>query len=152
MGHRLRPLGHLTHHGQDGAFPGRFGSGIVGEGGAHLQGVSQRSGIHHLGLTQGNAKATPDLGQDHAGIATRAVHRAFGKAPRQRANVGFIQLGDLRVGALHGQQHVDSGIAIGHGEDVELVHNLVVLLQPGHAGQEQLLELAAIQSETHVLR
>ena len=51
---------------------------------------------------------------------------------------------DLVPRALHGEQHVGAGVAIGHGEDIEGVDGELMILQPGQAGLDQPLESLSI--------
>jgi hypothetical protein len=46
------------------------------------------------------------------------------------ATAGFIH------GCPHGQEHVDAGVTIGHGEDVKRVNRLCAALQPQGTGAE----------------
>jgi hypothetical protein len=62
----------------------------------------------------------------------------------------IVQLGDLGVGALHGEQHVDARVAIRHRKTVELVDNLIMQLQPGHAASS--MDLNWRPSREHIGR
>jgi hypothetical protein len=90
-------------------------------------------------------KAAQDLRQDHARVPActhqRAVGRGLGNLSSTLQAFGW----DLLVGGPHGKQHVRACVAIGHREHVQGVDDLVMAIEPGHAGQEQIAQHHAIQ-------
>ena len=65
--------------------------------------------------------------------------------PGDLADSVGVGRGDLMQRRLHGQQHVGAGVAIGHGENVERVDDIVVRVEPTQAGVEQLAKRSAIE-------
>ncbi len=63
---------------------------------------------------------------------------------RHLAKVLFRRPIDLIKSRLHGQHHVGAGVAIGDGEDIKRVDDLLVGAQPGQAGFDQAFERTTI--------
>ena len=54
---------------------------------------------------------------------------------------------DFAPGALHGQEHIRAGVAIGHGENVEGIDARLVVAQPQQAGLHQPLQTLPVHIE-----
>ena len=74
------------------------------------------------GLGGDVGQAAQDLRQDHPGVAARALQRAVGQGRGHVCHVtapcGRVCLRPCRA---HREQHVDSGVGVGDGEDVQPV-------------------------------
>ncbi len=136
-------FGGFAGHGQNRAF-NRALHGFVG----HFDRLTHRGDkqrrVEFAPALHGLGEAAQKLRQDRAGIAPRSHDRAVGQFIRDHTHVRRVVVGDLFIGRAHGQQHIRAGIAIGHREDIKLVHRLMVLIQPGQPGSGQALEKRAV--------
>ena len=113
---------HVADDGEDGALD-RLAHGLEG----HLHAVAQGRG--HVGRGHGVMRGDEALGQaaqnlarNDAGVAARAHERAVRDG---LGHIGHRGVGGQRLDLLHDgpqrERHVGAGVAVGHGEDVELV-------------------------------
>ena len=108
--------------GEDGAFD-RLGNSMVGRfhAGAHSRRESIRIGLFQAFKAFGHAGEDP--GKDDAGIAPGPEKHA------PRDGTGHLgQLVSCGMGAgFHGHEHIVARIAVGDGEDVQVIDGLPVL-------------------------
>ena len=103
--------------------------------------------VHQLALAAREllGRAAHDLGEDHAAVAAGAEQRGPGNRrhdlvaalPVERPAVHLVEL--VEHGA-HGQRHVVPGVAVGHGEHVEVVDLLPAVLQLGERSRDYAAE------------
>ena len=105
---------------------------------AHRGGIELRVGL--LDALEPLCKAAEEQREDDARVAARAAEHGRGRAVRRRAEGGEALLGELRRRGAHGQAHVGAGIAVRHGEDVQLVDELPVLFEGGVCAEDDILE------------
>ena len=128
-------VGHLTEDGQHRPL-GRFAHRLVGGVGGAGEGGSDQHRVDQLArpARQLLGRAADDLAEDDTGVAARAHQRR----PRQRLDqLGAAGLVDreavepvqLLHHGEHRHRHVVAGVAVGDGEDVEVVDLLAPRLQ-----------------------
>src|SRR5574341_58986 len=96
--------------------------------------------IPSLVATTPSGEPSPQLRQDHPGVASCSHQRPIVNSLCHAAQVRLIRPGDLLVRAPHRQQHVRPGVAVRYRKHVQRVHLLVVPFQPGQPCRCQLLE------------
>jgi len=131
LGHAVRHRPHRGEHRALGGVAHRLVGGVrsAGEGGRHEHGVDQLSRARHeLGRC-----AAHDLRQDHAAVAASAQQGGAGHGVDDRVAADHVDR--LAVHAVelvehgaHRHRHVVAGVAVGNGEDVEVVDLLAPCL------------------------
>jgi len=107
--------------------------------------VGQVGGFESVFAVETIGQAANNLGKDNPAIAPRPHKGAIGQAFTDmlggifRFSAGF-QFFD---GGFHSPAHVRAGIPIRHGEDIEGIDSLGVLLQPAGAGEKGLAQISA---------
>ena len=140
---------HLAHDGEDRALGRVAHRGVGAVGGACQRRADQRR-VDQLArpAEQLLGGAADQLREDHAAVAARAQQRrardrlddlvAPDLVDRAVAAGGeAVELGEHR---LHRQDHVVAGVAVGDGEDVEVVDLLAARLQMGERPGDEVAE------------
>ena len=142
-------LAHEAHDGKDGAFLGD-GDGVIGNFGALFHRLGKSAGIHFgLADAEHRADAAEDLRKDDARVAARAAQRPLRDAVAHfHKGIGRGR-GKLLDRRLHGEGHIRTRIAVGHGEDVERVYLRPVIFQHFRADQNHLSERRTVDRFLH---
>ena len=141
-------VGGNAGHGQDRALR-RLHHGLVGRLDAAAQGHRQllaRAGLYAL---QGLGEAAEQQREDDAGIAARAAQHGRSRdigGLRQRDAARLAQIG-CRCVQRHA--HVRAGVAVGDGEDVQLVDLLFVDLDGGSGAEDHFLKGRSVNGLPH---
>ena len=115
-------LGSQAGDGQNGALGGLH-NGFVSSLNAHLQGVGQVFGAGLILALQGLGEATEQQAGNDAGVAAGAAqHGGSSGLAGFGHGAGVGQSLQLAAGGADGHAHVCAGVAIGHRENVQLVH------------------------------
>ena len=131
-------VGHLAHDGQDRALGG-LAHGVVGAvGGARHRGADQHR-VDELARARRELlrRAADQLREDHAGVAARAEQRRAGDGVDDLLAADLVDLPgggeavELVEHRAHRERHVVARVAVGDGEDVEVVDLLAACLQFG---------------------
>ena len=135
------PFGSDSGHGEDSAFRGLHYS-LVGLVHAQLQRGHQVFGGDLLLALQALGDAPEQQGQNDAGVAPGAPQHGGSRLFRCLGSVGRVVqlLHFLRRGA-NGHGHVGAGVAVGHGENVQLVHLLFILGNIVGTGDDRVFQL-----------
>jgi hypothetical protein len=136
-------LGGLARHGEDRPLD-RLDHAAVGRVGALAQAAHQRVGGEHVVVAHAVGETLPELREDGARVPARPHHCAVRDVRRNRADVPGRVAAGLLDRVAHGHQHIGAGVAVGHGEDVELIHRGVMLIQPVGGGFDHGLEHIAV--------
>ena len=117
--------GSQTGDGENGALGGLH-DGLVGGVHAALERLSPHNAVG-LGLAlQGVGDAPHQQGQDDAGVASCAPQHGGGSGLGGLLQGGVLHLAQVCGGGVDGHGHVGAGVAIGHGEHVQVVELLLV--------------------------
>ena len=118
----VRAGAHVADDGEDRTLD-RLAHGLEGNPDGVAEGardVARGHGVVRAHEALGHA--TQNLARDDAGVAARAHERAVGDRLGDGLHVGASgQRGDLAHDGAQRERHVGAGVAVGHGEDVELV-------------------------------
>ena len=115
-------LGSQAGDGQNGALGGLH-NGFVSSLNAHLQGVGQVFGAGLILALQGLGEATEQQAGNNAGVAAGAAqHGGSSGLAGFGHGAGVGQSLQFAAGGADGHAHVCAGVAIGHRENVQLVH------------------------------
>ena len=143
------PLGRQTGNGQHRAL-GRLHHRAVGGGDALLHGGGQRRAVGLGQALQGLGHAPEQQGQNDAGVAAGAPQQAPGRDLGGVVDGGRLRLLQLAAGGLDGQVHVGAGVAVRHGEYVQVVDGLLLACDAGRTEQHHLLEGGAVDLLYHL--
>ena len=122
--------GSQTGHGEDGALGGLHDR-LVGGGHAVIQGDGQITAVNGVLVLDGLGKAAEQQGEDHAGVAPGAPQQGGGVDRSHLAHGGVGLFAQLSGGGGDGKAHIGAGVAVGHGENVELVDLLLLSIYGG---------------------
>ena len=114
--------------GEDGALGGLH-HGLVRRVDAGGHRLGEEAGVGRVAPLELLREAAEEQAEYDAGVAARAAQHRARRAVRRRAQRVEVALGELRRRGAHGQGHVRARVAVRHGEDVEIVNELPVLLQ-----------------------
>ena len=129
--------GRARRYAEDGEYGalGGLHDGLVRRVHAGGHGLGEEQGVGLAAALELLGKAAEEQAEYDAGVAARAAQHGAGRGVRRGAEGGIVALAELRRRGAHGEGHVSAGVAVGDGEDVELVDELPVLFQRG-AGAE----------------
>ena len=130
-------------HGEDGAL-GRLHDGLVGRVDPVLHGAGKLHGAGGLNALEPAGDAPEQQGQNHAGVAAGAPQQGGGHAVSGGGHRFKLLLAQLHSGFVHGQAHVGAGVAVGHGEDVQVVDHLGIGGKGCISAKDHLLERGSI--------
>ena len=142
-------LGGQTGDGQHRAL-GRLHHRAVGGGHALLHGGGQRRTVGLGQALQGLGHAPEQQGQDDAGVAPGAPQQTPGGDLGGVVDGGGLGLVQLGAGGLDGQVHIGAGVAVRHGENVQVVDGLLLSGNAGRAEQHHILEGGAVDFFYHL--
>ena len=125
--------------GEDGALGGLH-DGLVGRVDAGGHGLGEDQGIRRAEALELLREAAEEQAQYDAGVAPRAAEHGPGRAVGGGAEGVEVALGELRGGRAHGEGHIRARVAVGDGEDVELIDELPVLFQRGARREDDVAE------------
>jgi len=117
----------LAHHGQHRPFDGRA-HGLVGCRCRCAQRTSKRISVDDLDSFEGQRSAAEHLGQDDAAVAARAQQRSAREGSHVLACGNRAGAVSGVEGGPEGEQHVRTGVAIGHRVHVDRVDRVAVPL------------------------
>ena len=117
-------FGRNTNNSEDRSFD-RLHDGAIGSSGGSIERSCERCAINDWSGAELGGQSTQDLRKDHTRISTSAHQRSVrnGLTGGIKIGIGAIELGHNRS---QGEGHVGSGVAIGHGIDVQPVDGLSV--------------------------
>ena len=130
------PMRHLAHHGEDRALGGRAHGAVGAIGRARQRGADQDR-VHQLAGARDQllGGAADQLGEDHPRVAARSQQRGAGDGVDDLVAADLVDraaVGEAVELVEHGAQrerHVVAGVAVGDGEDVEVVDLLAPRLE-----------------------
>ena len=125
--------------------------GAVGRGHALGHGRRQLYAVHLLQPLGGLGEPPEQQGQDNAGVSAGAPQQGAGGDLGGLAHRGGLALFQLRRSGLDGKAHIGAGIAVRHGEYVQVVDGLLFTGDTGGAEGDHLLEGAAADFFCHAL-
>ena len=128
---------------EDGALGGLH-DGLVGRLDAGGEGGGKLLRVCRLQALQGLGNAAEQQRQNDAGIAAGAAQQRVRRALARRADLLERLLRERDGGGVHGQAHVGAGIAVRHGEYVQIIDGLLVLFQCRVRAQEHFLKRGGI--------
>jgi len=88
----------------------------------------------------------------HAAVAACTHEGAAGYRPGYLTDAAVGHGGCLCHRRPEGEHHIGAGVAVGHGEDVQCIDGLGVVLKPGEAGLECLSQRVAVTAPERDLR
>jgi hypothetical protein len=137
-----------TGHGEERPFLGVGHRGVGGVG-RLLEGGGERRTVGRGLAGQMVGEAAEELGEDRARVAPGSEDGAAGEHRPGRlggARALAVERGDSGLG---GEQEVGAGVAVGHGEDVEIVETAPGLGQDSDHGPVPLTDRGVIQRLQH---
>ena len=127
-------------NGQDGALGGLH-HGLVGTLHALFQGGDDVGGVGFLLAFQRLGEAAEQQAGDHAGVAARTAQHGGGSGLGGLTHgAAVVQRVQLCHGGTHRHAHVGAGVAIGHGENVQLVHTGALVVDVVRAGDDRVAQ------------
>ena len=133
-------LGSHAGDGEDGALGGLH-NGLVSALNALLQGLHEVVGTGFLLAFQRLGEAAEQQAGDDAGVAARAAQHGRGSSLGSLADGAVVvQSFQLTDGGADGHAHVGTGVAIGDGEDVQLVHAGALIVDVVRAGDDRVAQ------------
>ena len=139
-----RGVGAGAGDGEEGALL-RIGDRGVGGDGGLLEGAGEGGAVRGRLAGELVGEAAEELGEDGAGVAPGAEHRAAGEDRPGRlggARALAVELGD---GGLGGEEEVGARVAVGNREDVEIVEPAAELGQDLDRGSVPLTDRGVVQ-------
>ena len=134
--------------GEDGALCGLHDC-LVGGDDACVQTVGQVDAVYGILVLQGLGEAAEDEGEDDAGVAPGTPEHGRGIHGNGLTHGGGVLLLELSGCGADGQAHVGAGVAVGHGEDVELVDLLLFCIQGGGGMDDHPCQRCAVNELYH---
>ena len=129
-------LGSNACHGQDSALGGLH-HGLVGTLNALLQGSHDIGSVSLFFALQSLGEAAEQQAGDNAGVAARTAQHGRSSSLGSFAHgAAVVQSFQLTHGSAHGHAHVGAGVAIRHGENVQLVHAGTLVVDVVGAGND----------------
>ena len=119
-----------TGNGQNGAL-GRLHNRLVGSVHAALQGLGPQNAVAGLHALQLLGDAPHQQGQDDTGVAPGAPEHGGSRGLGGLLQGGVLHLPQVSGGGVDGHGHIGAGIAVRHGENVQLIELLLVDLDRG---------------------
>ena len=138
-----RPLGGQTGDGEHSALGGLHHR-AVGGGHALLHGGGQQGAVGLVVALEGLGEAPEEEGEDDAGVAPGPPQQGSGGDGGGLAHGGGAALAQLGGGGADGEAHVGARVAVGNGEDVEIVDLLLLQRNGGGAVEHHLPELGSV--------
>ena len=127
-------------HGQDGALGGLH-DGLVSALDALLERRDDVGGVGLLLALQSLGEAAEQQAGDDAGVAARTAQHGGGSGLGGLADgAAVVQSFQLTDGGTDGHAHVGAGVAIGDGEDVQLVHAGALIVDVVRAGDDRVAQ------------
>ena len=123
--------------------------GAVGSGHALLHGGGQQHAVGFVHAFEVLGDAAEQQGEDDAGVAPSAPQQGGGGDRGGVGHGGGLVLFQLRRGGLDGEAHVGAGVAVRHGEDVQVIDGFSFQSDAGSAEKNHLLKHAAADSVCH---
>ena len=129
-------LGSNAGNGQDSALGGLH-HGLVGTLNALLQGSHDIGNVSLFFALQSLGEAAEQQAGDNAGVAARTAQHGRSSSLGSFAHgAAVVQSFQLTHGSAHGHAHVGAGVAIRHGENVQLVHAGTLVVDVVGAGND----------------
>ena len=129
-------LGSNACNGQNGALGGLH-HGLVSALNTLLQGSHDIGNVSLFFSLQSLGKAAEQQTGDNAGVAARTAQHGRSSSLGSFAHgAAVVQSFQLTHGSAHGHAHVGAGVAIGHGENVQLVHAGTLVVDVVGAGND----------------
>ena len=141
--------GRHAGHGEDGALGGLH-NGLVGGGHAEVQRNGQVPAVDGLALLDALGKAAEQQGQDDARVAAGAPQQRGSGRLGGQAHGGILVLFQLSGRGADGQAHIGAGIAVGHGEHVQVVDLLLFSVDRGGCVDDHLLKGRRVNGLCHI--
>ena len=142
-------LGRQTGHGEYRAL-GRLHHRAVGGADALLHGRRQLCAVGLVQALEHLAHAAEQQREDDAGVAAGAPEQAGGRDLGGFFHGGGLHTAQLGDGGLDGEGHIGAGVAVRHGEHVQVVDSLLLLGDAGGAKGDHILEGTAADPICHV--
>ena len=129
---------------------GGLHDGLVGRLHAAVQRCREQHAVAVLRALEGLGDAAEEQRQDNAGVTARTAQHGRGDLIGSLGQVQLARLAQLVGGRVEGHAHVGAGIAVRHGEYVQLIDLLLVVFNGGSRAEDHFPKGRPVDGISHV--